>query len=221
MSVHDVNPADQQAGSQGIQPQEHAPEHTAQASSNSATGTGNEGNVTPSDQQAGSQDVQPQENAPEPTAQDSSSPATGTGNGEGNTSPPTGTASSAGNAKKRVSRKDKLLKFEALSEQGKSREEIMKEMDISLGEFGLLFFYFSQSAADGIKIDFTDPVRKPKISGEGGFSVSMWNIQRLKADDVFIEGKKVDLRYNKETKEIIASIYEGEDSDETSDEADE
>ncbi len=210
---------------EGISPQApmslvNQSETTAQNAPSPATETGNGSASSPASGQAVGQDALSQVHATETTAQNAPSPATEAGNGEGNASPETGTVTAADTAKKRVSRKDKLSKMQALIAQGKSREEIMEEMGIQLTEFALLFFYHSQEQTSGIKVTYTDPIRKPKISADTGFAVSMHNISRLKANHVFVAGKKVDLKFDNEKNVIIASIYEGDDN-EPSDEIDE
>ncbi len=198
-----------QAIGQGSLTQAGTPVDVSQSTTSSAPSTASKEDSMSQTTEANGQASQSQTGTPVASTQNVDSPECGT------------TASTGGAKAKRVSRNEKLLKFKTLRDQGKSREEIMAEMGITLGEFGILFFYLSQSEDDGIKIEYTEPVRKPKISTEAGFAVSMHNIERLHADDVFVAGKKVDLKYDREKKVIIASIYEGEDCDELSDEVDE
>ncbi len=90
-----------------------------------------------------------------------------------------------------------------------NRKFIMAKLKISPYEFDRLYRILCNRDKKFYEIDLEDEVvRKAKIT-DTGVTISKRNLELLGADSVFSKGKEVIFKFNKNTGEVIASLYNG------------
>ncbi len=110
--------------------------------------------------------------------------------------------------KEKGSQEEKLVVYRWYFEHGyNNRKFIMGKLKLSSYEFDRLYRVLSNHDKQYYEVDDSDEsVRKAKIT-DTGFAISKKNLKLLGADSVFVKGKEVVFKFNKQTGEVIASIY--------------
>ena len=110
--------------------------------------------------------------------------------------------------KERATQTEKIDVYRWYFEHGyNNRKFIMGKLNLSPYEFDKLYRLLCNHDEKFYAVDFgEEEIRKPKIT-DAGFNISKHNLELLGADSVFVKGKEVVFKFDKNSGNIIASVY--------------